>query len=35
MSRVVTTGGVRRILIDTVVALACGAAAPAQPFRLN
>ena len=35
MPRVVTTGGVRRILIVTVVALACGAAAPAQPFRLN
>ena len=35
MPRIVTTGGVRRILIVTVVALACGAAALAQPFRLT
>lgn len=35
MSRVVTTGGVRRILIVTVVAMACAATTPAQPFRLN
>ena len=35
MTRVVTAGRVRRILIVTVVALACGAAALAQPFRLS
>ena len=35
MPRVVTTGGVRRVLIATVVALACGAAVVAQPFRIN
>ena len=35
MSRVVTTRGVRRFLIVSVIALACGAAALAQPFRLS
>ena len=35
MPRVITTAGVGRILIATVVALACGAPAPAQPFRLS
>ena len=33
--RVVTPNAVRRILIITVVVLACGAPAPAQPFRLT
>ena len=35
MPRVVTTDGVRRILIVTAVALACGAAVLAQPFRVT
>ena len=35
MPRVVTTGGGQRVLIATVVALACCAAVAAQPFRID